>query len=289
MKMPNCSGISAIVAAAVLSYSAPGWAEQRTDGRGEAMKSEIARVFPEAALLKEDAAEQQYWITNGKTRFWLAVPAAGKKLSDLHFVCVFSGRGGSGRANNLSGEGIPGKFRRGMLQAGFALLCAECSSNAWGDPESTAATVAALEYCRKQGVKLPEKVDLLGFSMGGLGALMFAAREPAMVRKVVDIFGITDLDDYYNRGFYRAMLGKIPEAERRDRSPCAKKERYKNMEFLLVHGDRDATVDISYSKRFLELMQKQNTPCRLVVVPGIGHSNDILEKSGTAILEFLAK
>ena len=283
-----CKKISAALAAAALASSALWGAENQPAG-GETMKKEIARLFPKAELLKEDAVEQQYWVSTGKNRFWLAVPAAGKKLADLRMVCVFAGRGGSGKANNLSGEGIPGQCRREMLQAGLAFLCAECSPNAWGDPESTAATVAALEYCRKQGLNLPEKIDLLGFSMGGLGALMFAARRPETVRKVVDIFGITDLDDFYNRGFYRAMLSRIPEAERRDRSPCAKAERYKNMEILIVHGDRDATVDISYSKRFLELMQKQNTPCRLIVVPGIGHSNDILEKSGAAIRDFLAE
>lgn len=252
------------------------------------MKTGVAGIFPDAELLKEDAVEQQYMVSFGKNRFWLAVPA-NEKITGLHFLFVFSGHGGTGKDNNISKEGIPGKFRRQMLRSGFGFICAECSPDAWGDPESTEATLAALEYCRKQGLNLPDKINLLGFSMGGLGALMFAARHPEKVRKVTDVFGMTDLDDFYNRGNYRLLLSRIPASERQDRSPCAKADRYKNMEILIIHGDQDSVVDISFSERFYSLLKKQNTVCRFLIIPGIGHSNDILEKAGIHILHFFAK
>ena len=252
------------------------------------MENVIKKYFPQTEVIKADEVEQQYLVSAGKDRFWLAVPT-GKPLNSLHFVIVFSGRGGTGKDNNISAEGIRGDFRRKMLSAGFAFICAECSPEAWGDPESTRATLAALEYCRKQGVAIPEKIDLLGFSMGGLGALMFAARQPEKVNRIVDVFGITDLEEFYKKGKYRAKLGEIPEAERLDRSPCAKVERYKNMEILIIHGDKDEIVDISFSQRFYELLKKHNVPSRFVVIPDMGHSNNILGKIDTLIPDFFSK
>lgn len=254
----------------------------------DGMDKGIKKFFPQTELLKADEVEEQYLVSAGKDRFWLAVPT-GKPLNSLHFIVVFSGRGGTGKKNNISSDGVRGEFRRKMLADGFAFICAECSPDAWGDLESTRATLAALEYCRKQGVAIPEKVDLLGFSMGGLGALMFAARHPEKVKRVIDVFGITDLEAFYKTGKYRAKLSQIPDAERLDRSPCAKVERYKNMEILIIHGDKDAVVNISFSQRLYELLQKHNIASRFIIIPGMGHSNDILSKIETVIPDFLRK
>ena len=255
---------------------------------GGAEEQPLKKFFPQAKLLKADEVEEQYLVSAGKDSFWLAVPT-GKPLNSLHFVVVFSGRGGTGSRNNISGEGVNGEFRRKMLSAGFAFICAVCSPDAWGNPESTRTSLAALEYCRKQGVAIPEKIDLLGFSMGGLGVLMFAARHPEKVNRVIDVFGITDLEEFCKKGKYRAKLSLIPDAERLDRSPCAKVERYKNMEILIIHGDEDAIVDISFSQRFYELLKKHNIKSQFVVIPGMGHSNKILKKIDTLVLDFLRK
>ena len=252
------------------------------------MKNCVDKIFPGAELLREDSVEAQYMIPAGDDRFWLAVPAD-KDLNALHFIFVFSGLGGTGKANNISGDGIPGEFRRQMLQAGFAFICAECSPRAWGDPESTRATLSAMEYCRRQGVVLPGRTDLLGLSMGGLGALMFAARHPEKIRKVTDVFGITDLEEFSKYSKYRADLELLPETERADRRPCAKAACYKDMELLIIHGTEDTTVDISYSERLYALLQKQGTPCDFIRVPGMGHSNDILKETGAAIREFFSE
>ena len=276
-------------AVCVLALSIYSLCAAETTSKKINMTNEIKNIFPQATLLKQDDVEHQYLVSPGDDKFWLALPV-GRKLNDLHFVVVFSGRGGTGRHNNISTDGtIAAGFRRKMLQNGFAFICAECSPNAWGDPESTRATLAALNHCRERGVKIPEKIDLLGFSMGGLGALMFAARNPEKVNKVVDVFGITDLETFYGLGKYREKLQEIPEAERLDRSPCSKVANYKNIEVLIIHGDDDKIVDISFSQRFYELLKKQNSACNFIVIPGIGHTNNILEKAGDHIFEFFVK
>ena len=53
--------------------------------------------------------------------------------------------------NNLTRSDIAGQFRREMLSAGFGFVCAVCSPNAFGDLESTEATLHAAEFCRVCG------------------------------------------------------------------------------------------------------------------------------------------
>ena len=252
------------------------------------MKNKIEKIFPMNELIAEDEIGLQYMISFDNRRFWLAVPAD-RDLNDLHFVFVFSGRGGTGRNNALTSGNIPGDFFKMMLKDGFAFICGECSPDAWADPESTAITFEAWEYCRKQGLNMPDKIDLIGGSMGGLGSLIFAARKVGMVRKIVDIFGITDLDDFYNKGNYREALGQLSAAERQDRSPCRKLDCYKDIDFLIIHGTEDTIVDISYSERFYALLKERNYSCKYIVVPGIGHDNNILGKVDKEIHDFLAE
>lgn len=251
------------------------------------MESEVSKFFPDTEFISGDGTGQQYMVTFDGKRFWLAVPV-GRELTDLHFIFIFSGRGGSGRRNNLTGGEVQHRFLNMMLKEGFAFICAECSPDAWADMESTDLTFESWEYCRRQGLDIPEKIDLMGFSMGGLGALMYAARKVGKVRKVVDVFGVTDLVDFCEKREVRAELKQLTAAERLDRSPCAKADLYKDADILIIHGDKDASVDISQSARFYELLKARDFSCRYIVVPDMGHNNAILGNVDTQIRDFFA-
>ena len=252
------------------------------------MKDEIVKFFPDAELISEDEVGQQYMVSFDGKSFWLAVPND-RKLNDLHFVFIFCGRGGAGSRNAFTAGEIPGKVLNMLLKDGFAFICAVCSPDAWADMESTQMTFDTWEYCRKQGLNIPEKIDLFGGSMGGLGALIFASRKVGMVRKIVELFGITDLDDFYNCGNYREALGQLTAEERQDRSPCRKLDCYKDVDILIIHGTEDTIVDISYSERFYKLLKERNYSCQYISVPGIGHDNNILGKVDKDIHDFLIK
>ena len=255
------------------------------ENKTQNMQESIKKLFPKAKLLKSNSNELQYMVTANKNSFWLCVPQ-NKNINNLNFIFVFSGRGGTGKNNNINAKGIPETFRINMLKNNFAFICAVCSPNAWGNLESTKATLAAINYCKKQGINLKEKVDLLGFSMGGLGALMFAARHPNLVNKVVDVFGITNLEKFYQAGFFKSYLSKIPASERKDASPQDKINQYKNIKFLIIHGNKDTTVPMANSQDFYLLLQKANIDSKLIIVPNIGHSNNILGKTGKEIEMF---
>ena len=131
-----------------------------------------------------------------------------------------------------------------------------------------------------------ERFSLLGFSMGGLGALMFAARHPEKSARVADVFGITDLDRFLQEGFYPEELSKIPQPERQARSPRRLAERYAGIPVLIVHGTEDKIVDISHSETLYAALSAQNSPCRLLKVPGYGHTNEALKVLGPELSAF---
>ena len=237
-------------------------------------------------LLRKDAAGQEYMVSRGSRRFWLALPPEEEAFRRARLIFVFSGHGGTGASSNLTRCETSERFRHEMHEAGFGFVCAECSTAAWGDEESTEATLAAGEYCRLQGMNTGEKFSLLGFSMGGLGALMFAARHPEKTDRVADVFGITDLDRFLEEGFYPEELSKIPQPERRARAPRRLAERYAGIPVLIVHGTEDKIVNISHSETLYAALAAQNSPCRFLKVPGYGHTNEALKVLGPELGAF---
>ena len=245
----------------------------------------ISERMPGAKLISGDEIETQYQVAFGRDSFWLDLPT-GKDPAEVRLIFVFSGAGGAGGDNNLTRIGTAGKFRREMLSRGFGFVCAVCSPSAFGDLESTEATLRASEYCRACGMNVPDRIPLLGFSMGGLGALMFAARHPERTARIADIFGITDLEHFYREGKYPDILGKLTQEERSGRAPVRKAERYRDIPILIVHGDADKIVDISHSERLYDALERQECPARFQVIPGYGHTNEILAAAGGYVKQF---
>lgn len=237
-------------------------------------------------LLRKDVSGQEYMVNCADHRFWLALPPDEAAFRRARLIFVFSGHGGTGASCNLTRGEASERFRHEMYAAGFGFVCAECSTAAWGDEESTEATLAAAEYCRAQGMNTGKKFSLLGFSMGGLGALMFAARHPEKTARVADVFGITDLDRFLEEGFYLEELSKIPKSERQARSPRRLAERYAGVPILIVHGTEDKIVDISHSETLCAALEAQHSPCRFLKVPGYGHTNEALKVLGSELGAF---
>ena len=242
-------------------------------------------TLPGAKLLSRDDTEAQYMISFGEHAFWLSISARANAAPRPVFV--FSGHGGTGSTNNLNSCEITAQFRRAMLADGFAFICAVCRPDAWGDPASSNETLAAAAFCREHLFHVPDKLTLFGFSMGGLGALMFAARNPENTARVVDIFGITDLADFADEGKYPEELALLEREELLRRAPCRFPEKYEKLPLLIIHGTEDAIVPSSYSERFYKKLQKLNAPCRFISVPGYGHQNEILAPAGDAVKSFL--
>ena len=248
----------------------------------------LSERMPGAKLLSADGTETQYQVEFDRGSFWLDLPT-GKDPAEVGLIFVFSGKGGVGGDNNLTRSAIAGQFRREILAAGFGFVCAVCSPSAFGDPESTEATLHASEYCRVHGLNVPDRIPLLGFSMGGLGALMFAVRHPEKTARVAEFFGITDLEQFFREGKYPEILGRLTQEERTGRAPVRQVGQLRDIPILILHGDRDEIVDISHSERLYAALKAQDCPVRFEVIPGYGHTNDILAAAGKYLKPFFGE
>jgi len=243
-------------------------------------------LFPGAELLERDGTETQYQVTFERGSFWLDLPS-GTDPAEAKLIFVFSGAGGVGKTNNLSHPGPASEFRRSMIASGFGFVCAVCAPYVFGAAEATDATLAAADHCRSCGLNVPERIAVLGFSMGGLGALMFAVRHPEKTGRVAEFFGITDLEEFYRAGQYPQVLGKLPPEERAERAPRRYADRFRNIPVLILHGDRDEVVDISHSEQLYAALKEQGCPVRFEVIPGYGHTNDMLAAAGGSVKRFM--
>jgi dienelactone hydrolase len=108
----------------------------------------------------------------------------------------------------------------------------------------------------------PERIGLLGFSLGAYLALSAAAID-SRVKIVVDYFG----------GFPKEMKLFM-------RRFCP---------VLILHGEQDATVPVAEAYHLQQMLEKKQIPYEMKIYPGAGHgfSGEIWRDSGLRTLAFL--
>ncbi len=168
-----------------------------------------------------------------------------------------------------------------------------------------------------------EKVALLGVSMGGHIALMYAIEYPEDVCCIVDVYGVAD-PEYQVKYVLKALLalpvmlikigkpeevlsalkfledirrefGGLPllgilSSELKQFSPIRRAGEL-NVPVLVVHGDKDYVVPLEVSLRFVNKLKsigKENL-VKLVIVKNGGHDEYTIRKALKEILDFIEK
>ncbi|RLE92965.1 MAG: hypothetical protein DRN04_08715 [Thermoprotei archaeon] len=166
-----------------------------------------------------------------------------------------------------------------------------------------------------------EKVGLVGTSMGGHIALMYAIEYPEDIACVVNIYGVADIKaqvKYVTRAlyllpFFLLLIRKPSEVksaikflkdikEEFGGNPFLRKfteeySKYNPIErayeikvpVLVVHGTKDYAVPISISERLVHELKKHHIPHEFYVVKGTGHDEETIRRAKNKILEFLDK
>ena len=122
----------------------------------------------------------------------------------------------------------------------------------------------AISFVSSQPQVDPERVGLLGFSLGAYLAVSMAAIDPR-IQAVVEFFG-----------------GLPKEMKLFMRRLCP---------MLILHGEDDKTVPVSEAYHLQQVLEKKNLPYEIHIYPGVGHgfSGEVWRDAGLRTLAFLNK
>ncbi len=149
------------------------------------------------------------------------------------------------------------------------------AKTSWMGPAAEADTLQIIDLLNKE-YRIKQLI-ISGGSMGGTGALTFAALHPELVDGVVAMNGTANLVDY--EGFQDAIAesfggSKITKQEEyRKRSAELNGERL-SMPIAMTTGGRDTIVPPESTIRLADYLSKQKSPVLLIHRPDGGHETN---------------
>jgi carboxymethylenebutenolidase len=122
----------------------------------------------------------------------------------------------------------------------------------------------AVSWVQQQPQVDPERIGLLGFSLGAYLALSVAAVDPR-IQAVVEYFG----------GFPKELKFFM-------RRFCP---------ILILHGDADTTVPVEEAYHLQQILEKKKIPYEMKIYAGAGHSfsDEVRQDANSRTLAFLEK
>ncbi len=258
-------------------------------GASFAVEKEMAqeKLRYEDISVKDWEVHRRYYFSDCECRV-MHSPAYDMRSGRV--VLFFGGRGSTCLKTNIDAADAEG-FRRKLLSRGYMLVVPFCGGNSWGSKEATDLASKVLGHLADEaGIAIPQKMPVFGSSMGGLAALMFAVRHPERVLRIADIYGAVDVAGMATRRkVYSDFINALypDETAKKDATPLSHGKALASFPVKIYHGDKDATVPLSYSRRMEACLKENGGDVQLVVVPGIGHSNGIFKIIGEDLIEFL--
>lgn len=184
-----------------------------------------------------------------------------------------------------------GRLVKWLQRRSSVYLCPEYRGNSWMGPAAERDVVEIL--CRARARWRPARTLLIGGSMGGTSALIFAARHPEMLDGVLAFCPATDPAEMFARfpDHFREGYGGSPEEAPevyRERTTRFAAERLARLPLAIVHGSADAVVPIHHSRRLVAELRRQGACFRYEEIPGGDHDSPLaVEVEVEPFLDFL--
>jgi predicted peptidase len=136
----------------------------------------------------------------------------------------------------------------------------------WFGPQARYAT-AALRQTMEEFRGDPDRVSVLGLSLGGYGAWVLAAEDPGRYAAVVSVAGGVVPPPHV-----RARLEAVPETLSAPDPYAATAARVKGIPAWLFHGSEDMTVPVAESRRMVEALKAAGASPKYTEYAGAPHS-----------------
>lgn len=132
----------------------------------------------------------------------------------------------------------------------------------WGSNASTRDTLNLIDWV-KERYDIQSKVDIIGFSMGGITTTNFTTRNPELVNKVVLLAPTTRIEEWNK----------------------ARADKLENIEIKIWHGSADVNIPMYNSTKYVDLMKTYGKDIEFVKLEGKTHY-DVDTEYMSDILEF---
>lgn len=162
-----------------------------------------------------------------------------------------------------------------------------------GWPQNIYDCKSAVRYVRHNADKYkidPGRIAVMGSSAGGHLALLTALSSEnkelndgalytdvsSSVKCVISLYGIPDIRTWGGNAF----MGSDPKANPQEwalASPVTHLTE-KSPPVMLIHGDKDRTVDVALSTNFAQVLSQRKHPHKLMIVKNAGHSFHLKSK-----------
>ena len=229
----------------------------------------------------------------GKHDGHIQVPTDYDPARQYPFIICFYGRGANASRNNFLSPEFT-KFRKKVAERGYIVAVPDYGSNSWMNARAETISLEMVEFLKKHLSIDPKRFCVLGSSMGGGAALIFSMRNKQIVAATCSIFGMSDIARFYDesnsakRKHIAKAYGGTPTEKSeayRQRSAIGHIDDLKDIPLLLIHGDKDRFIRTSHSETLYEKLKTAGAKAELVIVPGIGHSNAIIQGLEDKILD----
>lgn len=231
----------------------------------------------------------------GKDKGYIKLPENYDPKKQYPLILYFHCRGGSASANVFFTEVEFKALSKKITQRGYIVAIPEYGTDSWFNEAGENITLKMLDFLNKE-LNIAPKHYVIGSSMGGGAALVFAAKHKEKVKAVCDIFGVTDYVRFYNEGRYQDSISKAyggaPSDKSQiyqDRSAINHIDDLKNIPILVIHGDKDTIVPQWNSDLLVEKLKQAGGKVEYIIVTGKGHHDSVLRNLDDKILSFLEK
>ena len=147
---------------------------------------------------------------------------------------------------NLKIHGIPKLINEGRSFP-FISVAPQCPNDGyWDKPEYVSTLISLVKTVMKDARVDPKRVYGTGLSMGGLGTLAIAIKDPELFSAIIPICGGADLEKIQR-------LNKLP--------------------MWIFHGDRDDVIPLDNSISIYQSLRSVNENVFLTVYAGVDHDS----------------